>query len=331
MKNIVLSIIVPYYKEKPDEIFPLLASINSQMSLDFEKIECVLVNDGAQNKLDDAFLSTFKNLNARCIVMDENRGPGMARQMGIDHAAGEYVMFCDADDVLHNENVLRAFLETIEGKHPDMFCSSWYEEHIEPDTGKISYILHYSEYTWLHGKVFRRAFLEENNIRFHQKLRVHEDTHFLSVAAMEGQMLRIGAISYIWKYNKNSITRKDNFAYFIKSTIEHIKSAIYTCEAAETRHPERLGYVAGEFIIYYYFHLHEPKWRYPENKEYLFQSESALRSLIKKYAKHFKALPTEIFTFLYTRQQAMQPESDQSTETLDEWLKRLSKGKNMGY
>ena len=101
-----ISIIVPYYKESTEMLFPLLSSINNQLGIDFNKIEVLLVNDGANNRLPEEFLGMFNNLDIRTCCLMENRGPGVARQCGIEEAQGEYVMFCDADDVLHNVAVL---------------------------------------------------------------------------------------------------------------------------------------------------------------------------------------------------------------------------------
>ena len=51
----LLSIVVPFYEEKEKEIFPLLSSINSQIGINFDLVEVIVVNDGNQNTVADSF------------------------------------------------------------------------------------------------------------------------------------------------------------------------------------------------------------------------------------------------------------------------------------
>ena len=177
-----LSIIIPRYKETEQDIFPLLSSINNQVGIDFDDIEVIIANDGGGlGELDQTFLGMF-NMDSTQINLEKNCGPGVARQVGLDIAKGEYVMFCDADDIIHNVGVIGAFIHECEVQSPDILSSSWLEEMIMED-GKYTYINHNIENTWMHGKVLRRQFLIQNNIRFHDDLRVNEDSYFLAIAA----------------------------------------------------------------------------------------------------------------------------------------------------
>jgi len=100
-----LSIIIPHYQEKERDLFPLLSSIAGQLGVDFSDIEVILANDGGgAGTLNQDFLSLF-DCDIRQVELAENGGPGVARQAGLDAARGEYVMFCDADDALHNVGV----------------------------------------------------------------------------------------------------------------------------------------------------------------------------------------------------------------------------------
>ena len=87
MENKILSVIIPYFDETIEQIMPVLTSINNQVGVDFNAIECILVNDGNNNVLDPATLETICRVPHRVIMMEENRGPGVARQrkIGICH------------------------------------------------------------------------------------------------------------------------------------------------------------------------------------------------------------------------------------------------------
>jgi glycosyltransferase involved in cell wall biosynthesis len=319
-----LSIIIPYYTETPKEILPALASINGQVGIDFSKIECILVNDGNHNVFPETFLQLFEKCVPRCLYTEENKGPGMARQAGIDNARGEYVMFCDADDALHNVGVLSAFLETLETQAPDMLGSPWYEELFNTETGEYSYTIHEGDYTWMHGKAFQRAFLQEKNLRFHEKLRVHEDSYFLAIVAAETENIRKSdIISYVWKYRENSITRKNNAIYFLDSLPEHMEAMALGLEEIEARHPEKMSFMTTELIMLYYFMLKKQVWLLPENSGRLHRAEAAFRNRVKKFMKYYSTASPDLAAALYARQRAKWITIERETETLGEWLKRL--------
>jgi glycosyltransferase involved in cell wall biosynthesis len=327
MSGKLLSVIVPYFNETPREIFPLLASLNGQVGTRLGTVEYILVNDGSQNVFPKEFTGLFKNMDIRFIYMDENKGPGAARQAGMDNAEGEYVMFADADDALHNVEVLRAFLDEIKNERPDMFGSPWYEETFLPGTGRYAYVLHDNDHTWLHGKAFKRSFLTEKGIRFHEKLRVHEDSYFLTLVAMETELSntrRLNIISYVWKYRPNSITRRDNAAYDMNSMPVYLDAISYALEAVERRRPERMPFLTAEHVIFYYFKLHRQDWMRPENAEWLTEMETGFRNKVHRYMPYFKQAPADMIETLYGRQRALQLTDGPVAETLEDWLRRLS-------
>ena len=127
-----LSIIIPKYKESEKEMFPLLSSINGQIGIDFCDIEVIIAIDGIKN-------------GSNVTLLEKNVGPGVTRQAGINAAQGEYIMFCDADDTLHNVGVLGAFMQEAERKAPDIIYSSWLEEIKENDN--YIYLTHENENT----------------------------------------------------------------------------------------------------------------------------------------------------------------------------------------
>jgi len=97
------------------------------------------------------------------------------------------------------------------------------------------YITHKVENTWMHGKMFKRSFLLENNIKFHPDLRVHEDTYFLSIAAECANKIGfLNIISYVWRWGKDSITRKNEGEYRFNNAIDFIKACAYAHDFIKT-------------------------------------------------------------------------------------------------
>ena len=87
------SIIIPLYN--PTRLKRALASIASQKCLD--EIEVVLVDDGSRDKSYKKVLQDTR-IQYKLIENTENKGPGIARQIGLDHCTGEWVTFLDHDD-----------------------------------------------------------------------------------------------------------------------------------------------------------------------------------------------------------------------------------------
>lgn len=324
MQETILSVIIPYYQETPEEIFPLLAGLNSQLGIDFSTIECILVNDGGQNKLSEDFLALFEELSIRMINRNENGGPGAARQTGLDACAGDYVMFCDADDVLHNVLVLEGFLREIEQNRPEMIASTWLVERYDEAEDKYEYIAQEMDFTWMHGKVFNREFLRLKGISFHESLRVHEDTYFLKLVFAEASDVRkLLMTSYVWRYRPQSITRRNDEDYTFNSMAEFIKSVGYALEKIEKAYPEQMRLAVVQFVTDIYFFTHQQRWLVEEKRKLREIVENAFCDRMKAYIKYYREAPVDLLATVYNQERVLFFADQMETETLNEWLKRI--------
>lgn len=92
-----LSVVVPCYKA---ELF-MSRTIDSILSSTLTDIELILVIDGSpQNDLEVARWYE-KNYSCVKVISQENWGLSFARNRWLEAATGEYVAFCDADDIPH--------------------------------------------------------------------------------------------------------------------------------------------------------------------------------------------------------------------------------------
>lgn len=92
-----LSVVVPCYKA---ELF-MSRTIDSILSSTLTDIELILVIDGSpQNDLE---VARWYEKNYWCVkvISQENWGLSFARNRWLEAATGEYVAFCDADDIPH--------------------------------------------------------------------------------------------------------------------------------------------------------------------------------------------------------------------------------------
>jgi len=120
----LLSIIIPCYnveKYLPCLLKPLWPCLNKE-------IELILIDDGSTDTTVayiEKIVGTKKEKNIETILLGKNRGQSYARNMGIEKAQGEYILFFDSDDLIVPETLVRALTILVE-KEPDILFMDLY-------------------------------------------------------------------------------------------------------------------------------------------------------------------------------------------------------------
>jgi glycosyltransferase involved in cell wall biosynthesis len=109
--NCFVSIITPLHN-KGDYIADTIKSVLSQT---FANWEMIVIENGSSDNGPD-IVRTFEDSRITFLV-SQTVGPSAARNLGLDHATGEWVIFLDADDLLE-PNYLEERRETIT-RNPD--------------------------------------------------------------------------------------------------------------------------------------------------------------------------------------------------------------------
>lgn len=104
--NTTFSIILPIYNVK-NYIDKCLHSIVNQT---YRNIEIIAVIDGSTDGSNDIVEKWADNDNRIQVVYQKNQGSGPARNNGLKHATGEYIIFVDPDDWVDN-NMVETLLE----------------------------------------------------------------------------------------------------------------------------------------------------------------------------------------------------------------------------
>lgn len=99
MINPLVSVIVPFYNSIPF----VLNSIKYLKNQTLTSFEVILVDDGSEDKRISSVKKAIKGDKRFSLITQEYKGAGGARNLGITHAKGDYVIFLDADDVYHRE------------------------------------------------------------------------------------------------------------------------------------------------------------------------------------------------------------------------------------
>lgn len=105
--NELISVIVPVYNvEKYVE-----TCIGSIMKQTYKNIEIIVVNDGSTDTSLDILNKLYAVDNRIIIINKSNEGVSKARNSGISHANGQYIMFVDGDDWIEPDTCEKAYTE----------------------------------------------------------------------------------------------------------------------------------------------------------------------------------------------------------------------------
>ena len=212
----MIDIIIPAYncsKTLPK----LLASIGAQTQPN--KCIVTIVDDCSTEDL-KPIIKDFKkyfNIKLQYIRLEENlKWPGLVRQVGLEKTNAPYVMFLDSDDFLSPRAVELANRE-MRCTDADVIIGHFYGQK----SNKQWCLLDEDQTTWLHGNIYKRKFLLENNIYFESLY--NEDGAFNTECFILAKTISyLPEPLYFWSYNSSSITKSEYFAinnlqFFVKS------------------------------------------------------------------------------------------------------------------
>lgn len=105
MKEIKVSVIIPVYNVERY----LAECLESVISQDMREAEFICIDDGSEDGSPDILSKYAKADDRICIIRQENQGLSCARNAGINHARGEYLLFLDSDDCIAEGTLKRLY------------------------------------------------------------------------------------------------------------------------------------------------------------------------------------------------------------------------------
>jgi glycosyltransferase involved in cell wall biosynthesis len=234
-----LTIIIPAYKETAEHLDRILTSFESQTFVPNYNVECIFIVDGIRDTYDylNGKLQTCKRFTYKLHFNEENLGIGATRDKGINLAAGEYITFCDADDALANDKVIKS-MSKYKRSGQDWVIGTSLEERPPNGVVKQSNPLKFS--AW--GRLFKRDFLIKHEINT-GGLRHNEDNVlcFLLNLFCEKPMVDDDEW-YVYKHNNvDSITRRQekNQSGFLKDRLVVIEYFYRIIVGLLSKYPEK--------------------------------------------------------------------------------------------
>ena len=173
--------------------------IDSIMNIGLESMEIILIDDGSvdnSSELCDQLALTSRSIK---VCHQKNRGASTARNIGIEIAEGERIVFVDGDDTIDSPLARKIFTKEELNKDADLVISGFVfeyfrqgkvyrkDERVYPKRGILEpsewhqeflqlYKTNYLSPVW--SKVFKRKIIIDNSIRFNSKLISYEDLDF---------------------------------------------------------------------------------------------------------------------------------------------------------
>lgn len=246
----LISIIIPLYNTDPKILERCLKSIEIQ---DYKNFEIVIIDDYSTISYNSILKFYAQNMDIIYQKLDHNYGPGVARKIGLQLARGSYLTFMDSDDELYdNTSLMKLMNRFIENPDLDM-VSGLANEELEDGTFKKRN----RNFIWVFGKLFRKAFFNETGLTFNES-RANEDNGFTTMFRMLTDKYEfIDEVVYNWRYEPNSITRKDGHEYYFWSIEGYVYNMIWVYKQCVERgiangSKQRLHFINVWIRLYFY-------------------------------------------------------------------------------
>lgn len=214
------SVIIPVYNAV-HTIGRCLDSFLNQIPAD---AELLVVDDGSEDGSSELCGWYAESCPSIRFFRKENGGVSSARNLGLDHAEGEYILFADSDDYAEH-NYWQVVDSLLEQQHPDMLqfgfrdCGKTVKARSTGDyvvTGNVAVASKINEamraymFSALYARVYKRELIQRYQLRFDPNLAIGEDQAFtFSYALHINSLVSTSAILYnVVLDNTESLSRK---------------------------------------------------------------------------------------------------------------------------
>ncbi|KQY73101.1 glycosyltransferase [Ensifer sp. T173] len=201
-------------------------AIDSALAQEDVSVEVIVVDDASPDYT-AAVVEAIADPRIRLIRLPANRGPGGARNAGLDAARGEWIAILDADDTVRPGRLARMIARArresaniavdnlevlnLDGRRDRMFDDTTLENTPVLTLAAFieSNVLFRSTYNFGYMKpIFERRFLEEIRLRFKEEIRIGEDYILLASALAQGGRCIIDpSAGYRYHIREGSISR----------------------------------------------------------------------------------------------------------------------------
>ncbi|MFA7637572.1 MAG: glycosyltransferase family 2 protein [Monoglobales bacterium] len=222
----LITLVIPTYNNEAT----IKRCLDSVLSQTQKGIEIIVVNDGSTDKTQEILEEmSSEHKSIKVINMEKQSGQGIARNVGLSHARGQYIGFVDADDTISAdmyENMLKKALENdadiVQCNIANIFPDGKYIFQL-PKFDRVVHVknrkAYFNNYLFRTGhsyeccnKLIRKSFLIDNNIKFESNDKVFsEDLLFnLDMAAKMNTIVFMSEPYYNYYQYKDSHSKTND-------------------------------------------------------------------------------------------------------------------------
>jgi len=202
IKEKLVSIVIPVYNAEEY----LKESLCSVLGQSYKNLEIICVDDGSTDKSLQVLQRMKQNDERIKILSEDNRGAGVARNLGMEESQGEYIYFFDADDYLHRK-AIQTLVKVAEKNAADIVLFGYYKfsegkkkrvafspKILKAPIGKvippesISDRLFQADHGMPWNKFYRAEFIIKSGVRF-QTLKNTNDEYFSRISTVEAKRI----------------------------------------------------------------------------------------------------------------------------------------------
>lgn len=217
----LVSIIIPVYKTEQY----LKECMDSVLKQSWRALEIILVDDGSPDNapaMCDRYAAEYPDIQ---VIHQKNSGLGLSRNAGLAAAAGKYIIFLDSDDCLDGPEAVSRLVLCAEEKQADIVTGGFRRFH-DTEISAVNlphlkegaytkttdfrfkgfFMYGHLAYNW--GKLYRKAFLDENNLKCRAYPFTQDKAHNMACYAYEPVYAFIDDSVYLYRVNEESVTYK---------------------------------------------------------------------------------------------------------------------------
>lgn len=264
-----LSIIIPVFNAAKT----LKRCVESAFMQTYAEWELWLIDDGSTDESGDICDEYSKRDSRVHVVHKSNGGVSSTRNVGIENAKGEYVMFVDSDDYLEETSV-ETMMKSAEDYNADIvMCGFFYhfEEsgEIRPNYIKETFVGRNNQFVsnlfretfekellnppW--NKVIRKSLLEQNKIRFISEYSICEDMIFtMDILNASDKIVLVNEplYHYIYKKGDNLVNRfHKNFYEALSAYYDIVKGYLRKYNALDNLSLDINKFFVDKTIFYF--------------------------------------------------------------------------------
>ena len=209
----LLTIIIPHYNLPQELLERCLESVRRQ-GISNSELEVILIDDASKNPP----LWVSERFPEVQLVCAKHGGQGNARNIGLEKAQGEYILFLDSDDYLEPSSLTKC-LKIVNDKRPDILRFRWRRTDGEMGGNSSTQTVYSCGATYMAennlsgmvgGYLFRRDIVLTYGIKFQTNV-YHEDEEFATrLHYHAGCLIDTNILVYHYYVRPDSTTQDSN-------------------------------------------------------------------------------------------------------------------------